>query len=928
MFAVPGSGVVSPTKDPGPTTKDENPLPDTGAIPNQGSGTSLVKPADEADKLKSQLGSKAATAATQVELSTTADANPLPVTPLETNQKSEVVQTDKSSKPTEQLGSKAATAATQVELSTTADANPLPVIPTQIGDSTKPGTALTASDAAKAQGGKEPEMNGLTRTDNGQVNTQTTTETNTGTNTTTEQAAADTGMKTLVQIDSKGNPVDQNAGTNTTPAMTTLVPEKAAAATAAAIQPVDTVGMSKKEVALLGSQTKSNVILLGEQVKPDIVQLGETAKPAVVQLGETVKPATVQLGETEKPAVVQLGNIKTPATVHLGEGVATGAIQIGNYLPAVVVSAPHYTASNPEVTYSAPVTSQPAAQPAVVNNAVADTGSIDSQGSQANGAQATVATDNSVAATQPAANALVVTYGVKGSVSDTPAPLTIDNSAQITLTNNGSRYLAALKTGFASQVDFYIRQQSLSALLFLGAGAQNPASGAWEFSFDGAAYPNGAYELFALIVNPGGTFRSPNSDFTINNISSAGLDQQTALKSQLALAQLASGPALTNPESLSIVKKTLGSLPQGVADPVAYQNAVRDFTSAISKIIELNNSLSQIQAQKDQIDVRAGQLKQKLAALSPDALDSLRNDIVAQINDLLGQSAAINSTLAALRQQLADWQGKRDSARQTILSLAPAAQKVTIQAQLTSLESSVGASAQKAVEAQNELAKDSDNDGLSDYDELFVYKTDPYNPDTDGDGFLDGDEVTNGFNPLDPGDHKKTVYPDPYTVSPRHTDIYTVDSVAIVVQADGRRNIKLTGHGLPGSYVDIFIYSQPLIVVVKTDSEGRWEYVLEKDLGDGQHTVYAAQINSLGAIEARSQEFVFLKAGASVTPVTENTALPPQSMVQQMQDNFGFYTLCIVLASLGVGFLIIGSVARKAKKESPEPPPGAGAVLK
>lgn len=38
-------------------------------------------------------------------------------------------------------------------------------------------------------------------------------------------------------------------------------------------------------------------------------------------------------------------------------------------------------------------------------------------------------------------------------------------------------------------------------------------------------------------------------------------------------------------------------------------------------------------------------------------------------------------------------------------------------------------------------AIDTDGDGLSDWDEISVYKTDPYNPDTDGDGLSDGDEV-------------------------------------------------------------------------------------------------------------------------------------------------------------------------------------------
>ena len=45
----------------------------------------------------------------------------------------------------------------------------------------------------------------------------------------------------------------------------------------------------------------------------------------------------------------------------------------------------------------------------------------------------------------------------------------------------------------------------------------------------------------------------------------------------------------------------------------------------------------------------------------------------------------------------------------------------------------------------NELL-DADNDGLS-IDEEKLYMTDPNNPDTDGDGYSDGDEVKAGYNP-------------------------------------------------------------------------------------------------------------------------------------------------------------------------------------
>ena len=46
---------------------------------------------------------------------------------------------------------------------------------------------------------------------------------------------------------------------------------------------------------------------------------------------------------------------------------------------------------------------------------------------------------------------------------------------------------------------------------------------------------------------------------------------------------------------------------------------------------------------------------------------------------------------------------------------------------------------------------DSDTDGLSDGDEVLIWKTNPLNPDSDNDGHVDGKEVRNGYNPLGPG---------------------------------------------------------------------------------------------------------------------------------------------------------------------------------
>jgi hypothetical protein len=57
--------------------------------------------------------------------------------------------------------------------------------------------------------------------------------------------------------------------------------------------------------------------------------------------------------------------------------------------------------------------------------------------------------------------------------------------------------------------------------------------------------------------------------------------------------------------------------------------------------------------------------------------------------------------------------------------------------------------------------KDSDSDGLKDWEEG-LYKTDSLNPDTDGDGYLDGEEINSGHNPVvkGPGDNL-TFFPLP-----------------------------------------------------------------------------------------------------------------------------------------------------------------------
>ena len=81
--------------------------------------------------------------------------------------------------------------------------------------------------------------------------------------------------------------------------------------------------------------------------------------------------------------------------------------------------------------------------------------------------------------------------------------------------------------------------------------------------------------------------------------------------------------------------------------------------------------------------------------------------------------------------------------------------------------------------------KDSDGDGLSDYEEKYLYHTDPKNPDTDGDGMNDGDEVKRGRNPLGPGTLKDLFIPHagnhykPHALKPKRLLFHALSVIAI-----------------------------------------------------------------------------------------------------------------------------------------------------
>lgn len=81
-------------------------------------------------------------------------------------------------------------------------------------------------------------------------------------------------------------------------------------------------------------------------------------------------------------------------------------------------------------------------------------------------------------------------------------------------------------------------------------------------------------------------------------------------------------------------------------------------------------------------------------------------------------------------------------------------------------QSQVQNSVEDQIKSLTELrTKDTDNDGLSDYDELYVYGTSPYLEDSDSDSYFDKLEIETGNDPLCPAGQKCLVDSQTVTTS-------------------------------------------------------------------------------------------------------------------------------------------------------------------
>lgn len=120
-------------------------------------------------------------------------------------------------------------------------------------------------------------------------------------------------------------------------------------------------------------------------------------------------------------------------------------------------------------------------------------------------------------------------------------------------------------------------------------------------------------------------------------------------------------------------------------------------------------------------------------------------------------------------------------------------------------------------------------------------------------------------------DAEQAILPEDLETAPTST-ILTTENVDITEQGDTTSKVTLRGKAEPNTVIWLYIFSEPIVVEVKTDANGDWSYTLEQNLAAGKHEVYVAVKQSDGTVTAKSQPFSFFVGTAEAASVAEATA--------------------------------------------------------
>ncbi len=680
---------------------------------------------------------------------------------------------------------------------------------------------------------------------------------------------------------------------------------------------------TQPETVRLGNEEKPETIYLGNEEKPETVRLGNQTKPDTIILGNQTKPDTIILGNQTQPETIELGNQTQPETVELGNQTQPEALCAGNNCAA---NASNSTAANTEI--SADISNNNPDNNPNNNSNNDNEDNDDSYDDRIVATNYTSQNTNAPSAAPVADNpyslqTATLAVQVANETNDAPAlEGEREPVSETVILPAADAELAAflktmavdlkLKTANAQSVLFYIRKGITAAPLYLGRGTQTSA-GVWEYAVDLNVnpLPNGNYYIFAQI-NRGDSkiYRSTDVYIAISIAPPENKEQKEAMEKIMA----------ENVVSIEESEKNIySSVEQTAAAPSFQKPDMEAKMTELAQLVRifqrLDNLFEEKTAQKEIGAAQVARLNGEIANLPVGTAELILSDKIRARQYFAEQNKILEKEITVIRAGMEKTTQDIDTLIDEILSFAQNdAERQLMETQIIKMRQEVILGEKGIIESRKILLRDTDGDGLADGREIEL-GTSLLNPDTDGDGLLDGDEVANGRDPLVPDEIVIDPNIDVSATTPVKSDLYTVDKVAAVkLPGSGDVAIVLSGRGLPLSYVKLFIYSQPVIVAVKTDEYGQWTYTLDKPLDDGQHTVYATLVNSQGRIAARSEVYIFKKTGDQVERVIAGQEASVSSAMSKIMENFKFIIISVVVIAVTAALAAIGFFANRGKK--------------
>jgi hypothetical protein len=471
--------------------------------------------------------------------------------------------------------------------------------------------------------------------------------------------------------------------------------------------------------------------------------------------------------------------------------------------------------------------------------------------------------------------------------------------------------------GTVSQVELHIKKDNALYKEYVGQFEYKSQLNLWQIVFDSTQYPNGNYVLVPRGVTANsGTFWGTVRHIRIANEAAELSAEEIQEKAELidyvqdVKEQISTVDAQLE-ERTDAAKEKLVSVVEDFKEErqeVATEESIRkEVTDAVNRDVDDFTALSL------ERDTRAAQ--EKKARL----IEQFSKHMVAVDATSEKQTETEKEEAAVLRDRVAEYvDDVEDVAEERSRLLG------------------------KRVRA--DVFKDSDSDGISNFDEVNIYKTDPYVADSDRDGVFDGAEIAGGYDPLDDSAEAQIEYEEVKTAGVLNTELFAVKSVKAVVKeievptppkqgvASGTAattnddplekkidtvvettvGLAFEGVAPPNSFVTLYIYSTPIIVTVKTDSDGNWQYELDKELENGEHQVYVAMTDNAGAVYMKSNPLNFVKEAQAVTfeqqPIYTSAAQP-----SFLNERYLYTTITVLIIIIAVALVFMG-----ARRRDPE----------